>query len=177
MSRRRRRGQCAAAVECAALAHSPIRGPPHRYTFDKADGAVCTECCNGVVPAGKIFFGVNASTLCECGDHALTWHAEHPLIYDVVADPFESKPLDASNWPANASVSYDHVVKAANATRDAMEESVHPKPQPGGGGTCTGGYPSVSRQACCEGCHQPLLGGKCVHDREDLGGRECTCKP
>ena len=147
------------------------------HTFDAANFSICTQCCNGVVPAGKIFFGVNATQMCQCDGNALTWHLSQPVVFDLDADPMEKVPLNATNWPSSAHpITYQDVWSTANATREAMLAQIDPKPEPGGGGTCTAGLPQVSRQPCCPGCHKPLFGGdhKCVHD--DDHSRVCTCQ-
>ena len=143
------------------------------HTFDPPDYAICTQCCNGVVPAGKLF-GVNATQMCQCDDSALEWHAAQPIVYDMERDPLETTPLGPSTWPASAApTTYAEVWRAANETRDAMVAKVHPEPRPGGGGTCTAGLPAAARQPCCPGCHKPLLGPLCVRDAD--GTSACTC--
>ena len=64
-----------------------------RYTFDAPDFSICTECCNGVNPYGKIAAHINATRLCDCTDGALDSHEAAPLVYDMLRDPTESAPL------------------------------------------------------------------------------------
>jgi steryl-sulfatase len=157
------------------------------HTFDPANYSICTECCNGVVPAGKIFFGVKAHQMCQCDEAALEWHGAEPVVFDLLVDLMESIPLNASSWPHDAPIGYAEVVSLANTTRDDMVRAVHPKPSPFGAGTCTEGLPATSRQPCCPGCHKPLIGGHehCVHDGHGgvpdnvqvPDGGVCTCGP
>ena len=134
------------------------------HTFDPPDYAICTQCCNGVVLAGKLF-GVNATQMCQCDDSALEWHAAQPIVYDMERDPLETTPLGPSTWPASAApATYAEVWRAANETRDAMVAKVHPKPRPGGGGTC--GRPAGGAPAVLPRVPQALLGPLCVRDAD-----------
>ena len=142
------------------------------YTYDPPDPTICTDCCNGVVPAGKLY-GVNATDLCQCTEDALNSHEEEPLVYDLFEDLMEQRPYNSTSWPKTAKYTYAEIVQLASVERKRMMADVHPKPGPGGAGKCTAGLPAPSRQPCCPGCHKPLIGAECVHDREE--SKVCTC--
>ena len=157
--------------------HIPIRTRTttlvYRYTHDARNASICLECCNGINPWSRLT-GTTATELCGCTDTDLVpLLGEAIVVYDVATrDVGEATPLRRANWPADAGVAtYEAVVRAANATRAAMEARVHPKPDAGGAGTCTAGLPAHSRQPCCAGCSQGLLASSC----QTSDHKECTC--
>jgi hypothetical protein len=146
------------------------------YTYDPHDASICTQCCNGVNKAGRIVTHTNATELCGCGHHDLISHEDHPIVFDLDHDLTESVPLNASNWPAGATMSYEAAVSKARAAREAMEADLHPKPSIGGAGTCTAGLPAASRQPCCPGCHKSIFHHQCTHSHGPRKGKVCQCE-
>ena len=146
------------------------------YTHDAMNSSICLECCNGINPYSKLV-GAPATELCGCAARDLVaLRGDAITVYDVETnDVSERLPLTRANWPGhtagNVSYSYDDVVAAANATRDAIVREVHPTPDSSGAGTCTAGLPAVGRQPCCPGCAQPNLASMC----QTPAGAECRC--
>lgn len=140
------------------------------YTFDAKNSSVCLQCCNGINPSSKLT--APASELCDCMPEHSTNHTAQPLVYDIVADPFEAVVLTPDNWPSNSGTSYSAVMLLANKAKTDMEAKVHPSPDKQGAGTCTEGLPAASRQPCCPGCSQKIpFYGQCTKTIFE----ECTC--
>ena len=140
------------------------------YTHDKKNFSICTECCNGINPYSRIF--APASELCACDNSSLTY-LDNPVVYDLKADVFESRPLTKASpeWPIDGST-YESIVGRATAFRDEMVSNVHPKPDSTGAGHCTAGNPNVTLQPCCPGCTQKSIFSACV---QVSSGKPCSC--
>ena len=137
------------------------------YTRDSANASVCLQCCNGVNPLSKLT-PIRASELCGCGGHDYDVLPEDsPIVYNILNDPFESKPFNRSTL-----AEYEYIIAAAKGARDAMLKSFDPKPDLFGAGTCTAGLPNHNRQPCCPNCLQPNLFHSRCHDKH---GKDCTC--
>ena len=144
------------------------------YTDDPANYTICTQCCNGIVPASRLF--APATDLCGCEEKDIVARTP-PIVYDLREDVFEANALTEGTWPAAAGVGYADVVGAANATRAAMEAAVHPTPDPQGAGTCTAGFPAAARQPCCPGCEKTALSKTCVASEVEGAACECDALP
>ena len=145
------------------------------YTHDAPNASVCLECCNGINPYSKLPGLAPATELCGCDGDAIEWRgngsAQLPLlVFDIAADPMEREPLNATNWPSDASMSFAAVLAAAEAERDAVHAKVHPTPNKDGAGNCTAGLPAPARQPCCDGCEPSRVLGRCERSGKDEDG-------
>jgi len=127
------------------------------YTNDPRNSSICLECCNGINPASLLV--APATQLCGCAQKDLI-SLQTPVVYDMLLDPFESKPLTEDTWPQDAGLTLQDVIRLAQSKKERMEKEVHPKPDSQGAGTCTSGLPAAARQPCCAGCKQlvPFFG-------------------
>jgi len=85
---------CGLNVTAARQGRYKVHYATQIWQTDTRPSPLCVDCC----PYSVFSFGGNGGALCDCAEEDLIRH-DPPLMFDMVADPFEQSVLTPSNFP------------------------------------------------------------------------------